>query len=80
MLASTEKYTSTGVLPGCVPWLQSTAVTVSCEPFVALGGPLTCEVMKSGLLPTPIRLPVRALYDDVLHWEMLFKDLAGFVG
>jgi acetylornithine deacetylase/succinyl-diaminopimelate desuccinylase-like protein len=23
------------------------------------------------------RLPVRALYDDVLHWEMIFKDLAG---
>ena len=23
------------------------------------------------------RLPVRALYDDVVHWEMLFKDLAG---
>jgi acetylornithine deacetylase/succinyl-diaminopimelate desuccinylase-like protein len=23
------------------------------------------------------RLPVRALYDDVLHWEMLFKSLAG---
>src|SRR4051812_33151493 len=23
------------------------------------------------------RLPVRAMYDDVLHWEMLFKDLAG---
>ena len=23
------------------------------------------------------RLPVRALYDDVVHWEMLFKSLAG---
>ena len=23
------------------------------------------------------RLPVRALYDDVLHWEMIFKELAG---
>jgi acetylornithine deacetylase/succinyl-diaminopimelate desuccinylase-like protein len=23
------------------------------------------------------RLPVRALYDDVLHWEMIFKALAG---
>jgi acetylornithine deacetylase/succinyl-diaminopimelate desuccinylase-like protein len=23
------------------------------------------------------RLPVRAMYDDVLHWEMIFKDLAG---
>jgi acetylornithine deacetylase/succinyl-diaminopimelate desuccinylase-like protein len=23
------------------------------------------------------RLPVRALYDDVVHWEMLFKELAG---
>jgi acetylornithine deacetylase/succinyl-diaminopimelate desuccinylase-like protein len=23
------------------------------------------------------RLPVRAMYDDVLHWEMLLKDLAG---
>jgi acetylornithine deacetylase/succinyl-diaminopimelate desuccinylase-like protein len=23
------------------------------------------------------RLPVRALYDDVLHWEMIFRDLAG---
>jgi acetylornithine deacetylase/succinyl-diaminopimelate desuccinylase-like protein len=23
------------------------------------------------------RLPVRAMYDDVLHWEMIFKSLAG---
>jgi acetylornithine deacetylase/succinyl-diaminopimelate desuccinylase-like protein len=23
------------------------------------------------------RLPVRAMYDDVLYWEMIFKDLAG---
>jgi len=23
------------------------------------------------------RLPVRAMYDDVLHWEMIFQDLAG---
>ena len=23
------------------------------------------------------RLPVRAMYDDVLHWEMIFTDLAG---
>ena len=23
------------------------------------------------------RIPVRAMYDDVLHWEMIFKDLAG---
>jgi acetylornithine deacetylase/succinyl-diaminopimelate desuccinylase-like protein len=23
------------------------------------------------------RLPVRALYDDVVHWEMIFKELAG---
>ena len=23
------------------------------------------------------RLPVRAMYDDVVHWEMLFTDLAG---
>jgi acetylornithine deacetylase/succinyl-diaminopimelate desuccinylase-like protein len=23
------------------------------------------------------RLPVRAMYDDVVHWEMIFKDLAG---
>lgn len=23
------------------------------------------------------RLPVRAMYDDVLHWEMLLRDLAG---
>jgi acetylornithine deacetylase/succinyl-diaminopimelate desuccinylase-like protein len=23
------------------------------------------------------RLPVRAMYDDVLHWEMIFRDLAG---
>ena len=22
------------------------------------------------------RLPVRAMYDDVLHWEMIFKALA----
>ena len=23
------------------------------------------------------RIPVRAMYDDVLHWEMIFKALAG---
>jgi acetylornithine deacetylase/succinyl-diaminopimelate desuccinylase-like protein len=23
------------------------------------------------------RIPVRAIYDDVLHWEMIFKELAG---
>jgi acetylornithine deacetylase/succinyl-diaminopimelate desuccinylase-like protein len=23
------------------------------------------------------RIPVRAMYDDVLHWEMLIRDLAG---
>ena len=23
------------------------------------------------------RVPVRAMYDDVLHWEMLLRDLAG---
>jgi acetylornithine deacetylase/succinyl-diaminopimelate desuccinylase-like protein len=26
------------------------------------------------------RLPVRAMYDDVLHWEMIFQDLAGSGG
>ena len=23
------------------------------------------------------RIPVRAMYDDVLHWEMVLRDLAG---
>jgi acetylornithine deacetylase/succinyl-diaminopimelate desuccinylase-like protein len=23
------------------------------------------------------RIPVRAMYDDILHWEMLVRELAG---
>ena len=23
------------------------------------------------------RIPVRAMYDDVLHWEMILRELAG---
>ena len=23
------------------------------------------------------RIPVRAMYDDVLHWEMMLRDVAG---
>src|SRR4029453_8049300 len=26
------------------------------------------------------RIPVRAMYDDVLHWEMIFQALAGSGG
>ncbi len=64
MVASADRYTSTGALPLTVPWLHTVTETESCCPDVALAGPETADTMKSGLLPTPMRLPV---------WVLLFS-------
>ena len=62
---------STGAAAGCVPWLQSSTLTVTCDPLVALAGPLTVETVKSGLLPTPICFPASRLLPSLLSATVL---------
>jgi hypothetical protein len=48
MSVSWESTSCTSVLPPCVPWLHTVTETSRGDPGVALGGPLTDSMMKSG--------------------------------
>src|SRR5688572_31758457 len=77
MLLSAERSTSKLAGMVVVPWLHTVTDRLPVAPGASDGGPLTPEITRSGWLPMPIRLPVRALFVSISsHWLLNVSTVA----
>ena len=77
---SADRYSSTFVLPPCVPWLHTVTVDVNCWLGVALAGPVTEKELRAWdavrlLGPAPAVAVAQEIACDPAEMERTLEDL-----